>query len=35
MPSGNEYYQNASEPVIDIYRQIETELLDNIAKKMR
>ena len=34
MPSGNEYYQNVSEPVIDIYRQIETDLLDNIAKKL-
>ena len=34
MPSGNEYYQNASEPVIDLYREMETDLLDNIAKKL-
>ena len=34
MPSGNEYYQNASEPVIDLYSQIETDLLDNIARKL-
>ena len=34
MPSGNEYYQNISEPIIDIYAQIETDLLENIAKKL-
>ena len=34
MPSGNEYYQNISEPIIDIYAQIETDLLANIAVKI-
>lgn len=34
MPSGNEYYQNISEPIIDIYAQIETDLLENISKKL-
>ena len=34
MPSGNEYYQNVSEPIIDIYAQIETDLLNNIAKQI-
>ena len=34
MPIGNEYYQNISEPIIDVYAQIETDLLENIAKKL-
>lgn len=34
MPAGNEYYQNASETVIDLYSQIENDLLENIAKKL-
>jgi hypothetical protein len=34
MPSGNEYYQNISEPIIDLYAEIETELLNNIARKI-